>query len=165
MARSATPASSMVSPQVRRNPAQLRRRNVAFPRMSRTDLSLAVADEAPTSWTIEASGVTIGRYPRLAARCERSVSSPYMKYTGSKPPSSFHTERGTRQREPVITPTSRTESLCQFPSASGLKYRDVGNAVDRPKPKHVRLHQLGSAQDERGSRVPPGRTVRPPYNP
>src|SRR5712671_5137993 len=149
-ARSATPASSIVSPQVRRNPVQLRRRNVAFPRMSRTDLSLEVADEAPTSWTIEASGVTIGRYPRLAARYARSVSSPYMKYAGSNPPSSFHTDLGTRQREPVITPTSRTESLRQFPRASGLKNRDVGNTVDRPKPKHVRLHQFGRAQDERG---------------
>ena len=107
-------------------------------------------DETPTSCVTTASGVIAGLRPRRLARIERSASSPYMKKRRSKPPSSRQSRVGTSSRQPVTTPTSRTESRCQPPSDSGSNTRVPLKATLSMVAKQARLQSEGSPSTSRG---------------
>src|SRR4051794_1341436 len=104
----------------------------------------------------------MGLYPSSRARAEKSASSPYTKKCSSRPPSSSHTTRGVRSRQPVTIPTSRTESRLHEPIDSGSSKRLRGNAVDNPVAKQKTLQSVGRFQHDDGSTSPSSRNVRPP---
>ena len=91
------------------------------------------SEEAPTWWTITASGVIAGWYPALRARAARSASSPYMKNVSSKPPS-----------------CSQTAARCEAQAARDDV--DLARAVARPAAERLGVEDARAAEHARQPR-------------